>query len=107
MWSDASHRSVRSYTNLLMELWLTRIPIVDDPSLNLTPPLPTQELYSSLEKMQPSLFLMASELKPKEEGMAEILQANDSLIRVMDRYKKIMGESTGIGEFSLAFCASS
>lgn len=87
-----------------MELWLTRIPIVDGPSW--PHPCP-QELYSSLEKMQPSLFRMASELKPKEEGMAEILQANDSLIRVMDRYKKIMGESTGTGEFSLAFCASS
>ena len=56
-----------------------------------------QELYSTLEKMQPNLFRMASELKPKEEGMGEILQANDSLIRVMDRYKKLMGEPEGTG----------
>ena len=102
MWSDASQRSVQSYAgtkNLFMELWLTCLPIVDHPSWpHPCPPLPLQELYSSLEKMQPSLFRMASELKPKEEGMAEILQANDSLIRVMDRYKKIMGEPTGTGE---------
>ena len=94
--------SVQSCTttkNLFMELWLTCMPIVDYPSLNFTPPLPTQELYSSLEKMQPNLFRMASELKPKEEGMGEILQANDSLIRVIDRYKKIMGEPTGTGEW--------
>lgn len=51
-----------------------------------------KELHSSLDKMRPNLFRMASELKQNEEGMAEILQVNDSLIRVMDRYKKIMGE---------------
>ena len=39
MWSDASQRSVQSYSatkNLFMELWLTCLPIVDDP----TPPHP-------------------------------------------------------------------
>ena len=36
---------------------------------------------------------MASELKQDEEGMAEILQTNETVIRVMDRYKSIFGES--------------
>ena len=35
---------------------------------------------------------MASELKQDEEGMAEILQTNETVIRVMDRYKAIFGE---------------
>ena len=52
----------------------------------------TQELYSSIEKMRPTLFRMASELKPEEEGMTEILQTNETVIRVMDRYKSIFGE---------------
>jgi hypothetical protein len=51
-----------------------------------------QELYNSIEKMRPTLFRMASELKQDEEGMAEILQTNETVIRVMDRYKAIFGE---------------
>ena len=35
---------------------------------------------------------MASELKQDEEGMAEILQTNETVIRVLDRYKAIFGE---------------
>ena len=59
--------------------------------------------------MQPNLFRMASELKPKEEGIGEILQANDSLIRVIDRYKRVMGEPevTGTDYVSLARTAAS
>ena len=53
-----------------------------------------QELYISIEKMRPTLFRMASELKQDEEGMAEILQTNETVIRVMDRYKSIFGEPT-------------
>lgn len=48
-----------------------------------------QELYSSVEKMRPQLFKMASELQPNEEGMTEILQSNDALIRVLEYYKRI------------------
>ena len=33
---------------------------------------------------------MASELQPNEEGMTEILQTNDSLIRVLEYYKRII-----------------
>ena len=42
--------------------------------------------------MRPTLFRMASELKQDEEGMAEILQTNETVIRVMDRYKSMFGE---------------
>lgn len=54
--------------------------------------LHVQELYNSIEKMRPTLFRMASELKQDEEGMAEILQTNETVTRVMDRYKAIFGE---------------
>ncbi|XP_019853542.1 PREDICTED: ADP-ribosylation factor-binding protein GGA1-like [Amphimedon queenslandica] len=60
-----------------------------------------EELHSSVEKMRPQLFRMASELQPNEEGMTEILKANDSLIRVLDSYEKKMGkkkEGGGEGE---------
>lgn len=52
----------------------------------------TQELHSSLEKMRPNLFRMASELKQNEEGMSEILQTNDDLARVLDQYKRAFGD---------------
>ena len=46
--------------------------------------------------MRPQLFKMASELQQNEEGMAEILQTNESLLRVMDHYKRVIkGEKGG------------
>ena len=56
-----------------------------------------QELHSSVEKMRPQLFRMASELQPNEEGMTDILKANDSLIRVLDAYEKKIGKKEGGG----------
>ena len=47
--------------------------------------------------MRPQLFRMASELQPNEEGMTEILKANDSLIRVLDSYEKKLGKKKGEG----------
>ena len=44
--------------------------------------------------MRPQLFKMASELQPNEEGMSEILQANDSVIRVMAYYQRVMGTTS-------------
>ena len=38
------------------------------------------------------MFRMASNLKPEEEGMDDILQTNDDLLRVMDTYKRVVGE---------------
>ena len=40
--------------------------------------------------MRPQLFKMAGDLKEDEEGMTDILQINDSLIRVLDNYKQVM-----------------
>lgn len=37
------------------------------------------------------MFRMASNLKPEEGGMDEILQTNDDLLRVMDTYKRVVG----------------
>ena len=50
-----------------------------------------QELYKSLERMRPNMFRMASNLKPEDEGMEEILRTNDDLLRVTDSYKRVMG----------------
>ena len=70
-------------------------------SLSLSLPLSLfllmQELHSSVEKMRPQLFRMASELQPNEEGMTDILKANDSLIRVLDAYEKKIGKKEGGG----------
>ena len=44
-----------------------------------------------MEKMRPQLFRMASELQPNEEGMSDIIQANDALIRVLDHYERVVG----------------
>ena len=49
-----------------------------------------QELYRSLEKMRPNMFRMASNLKPEDEGMEDILQTNDDLLRVLDTYKRVV-----------------
>ena len=41
--------------------------------------------------MRPQLFRMASELQPNEDGMSDIIQANDALIRVLDHYERVVG----------------
>lgn len=41
--------------------------------------------------MRPQLFRMASELQPNEEGMTDIIQTNDALIRVLDHYERVVG----------------
>ena len=43
--------------------------------------------------MRPNVFRMASNLKQEEEGMDEILQTNDDLLRVMDTFKRVVGMS--------------
>ena len=50
--------------------------------------------------MRPNMFRMASNLKPEDEGMDDILQTNDDLLRVMDTYKRVMvgGEGGGSSE---------
>jgi len=53
-----------------------------------------QELYKSIEKLRPNLFRMASELKQNEEGMTDILQTNDAVLRVMDLYETKFNKTT-------------
>ncbi len=43
--------------------------------------------------MRPNLMRMASDLKNNEEGMADILAANEGLLRVTDTYKRIFESS--------------
>uniref|UniRef100_T1JGU8 ADP-ribosylation factor-binding protein GGA1 n=1 Tax=Strigamia maritima TaxID=126957 RepID=T1JGU8_STRMM len=49
-----------------------------------------KELYQSCERLRPNLFRLASEMDEKEEGIADILKANDDLSRVMTQYKRII-----------------
>ena len=39
------------------------------------------------------MLRMASSLKQEEEGMEEILQTNDDLLRVLDTYRRVVGVS--------------
>ena len=41
------------------------------------------------------MFRLASNLKPEDEGMEDILQTNDDLLRVMDTYKRVVGVGGG------------
>ena len=41
------------------------------------------------------MFRLASTLKPEDDGMEEILQTNDDLLRVMDTYKRVVGVGGG------------
>lgn len=43
--------------------------------------------------MRPNMLRMASSLKQEEEGMEEILQTNDDLLRVLDTYRRVVGMS--------------
>ncbi|EDO44900.1 predicted protein [Nematostella vectensis] len=53
-----------------------------------------KELYSSCEKMRPTLFRLASAATEEgDAGLAEILRANDELTRVIDEYRKKVGVS--------------
>ncbi|XP_033117970.1 ADP-ribosylation factor-binding protein GGA1-like [Anneissia japonica] len=51
-----------------------------------------KELYISCEKMRPNLFRLASSTDDKEDGIGEILEANDKLTKVMELYRAKIGE---------------
>ncbi|XP_046894745.1 ADP-ribosylation factor-binding protein GGA1-like isoform X4 [Hypomesus transpacificus] len=52
-----------------------------------------QDLYQRCEKMRPTLFRLASDTEDNDEALAEILQANDSVTQVINRYKQqVKGE---------------
>ncbi|XP_035211139.1 ADP-ribosylation factor-binding protein GGA1-like [Stegodyphus dumicola] len=50
-----------------------------------------KELFESCERLRPKLFRLAGELDEKDEGLGEILKANDELTVVINNYKKKMG----------------
>ncbi|XP_004700296.1 ADP-ribosylation factor-binding protein GGA1 [Echinops telfairi] len=49
-----------------------------------------KELYQRCERMRPMLFRLASDTEDNDEALAEILQANDNLTRVINLYKQLV-----------------
>ncbi|NWW17922.1 GGA2 protein, partial [Falcunculus frontatus] len=50
-----------------------------------------QALFQRCEKLRPLLFRLASEAVADEEALAEILQANDKLLRALGQYRQAVG----------------
>lgn len=51
-----------------------------------------KELHDSLEKQRPTLFKLASDADDKDmSAMNEILEANDQVMKVVERYKSLFG----------------
>lgn len=50
-----------------------------------------RELFESCERLRPKLFRLAGEMEEKDEGLNEILTANDELTNVINIYKRAMG----------------
>ncbi|GFT52329.1 ADP-ribosylation factor-binding protein GGA1 [Nephila pilipes] len=59
-----------------------------------------KELFESCERLRPKLFRLAGELDEKDEGLGDILKANDELTVVINNYKKIMGVASENGNIS-------
>ncbi|CAL1283387.1 unnamed protein product [Larinioides sclopetarius] len=59
-----------------------------------------KELFESCERLRPKLFRLAGELDEKDDGLSDILKANDELTVVINNYKKIMGVSSENGNIS-------
>lgn len=49
-----------------------------------------KELFDSCERLRPKLFRLAGEMDEKDEGLGDILKANDELTSVINNYKKAM-----------------
>ncbi|XP_031562775.1 ADP-ribosylation factor-binding protein GGA2-like [Actinia tenebrosa] len=55
-----------------------------------------KELFSSCEKMRPSLFRLASAATEEGDGgLGEILKANDELTKAIDEYRRKIGTESG------------
>ncbi|KAK4289994.1 hypothetical protein Pmani_037080 [Petrolisthes manimaculis] len=52
------------------------------------------ELHSSCSTLRTNLYRLVSEMDDKEEGIGDLLKANDELSRVMGRYKLIVEGAT-------------
>ncbi|XP_071501663.1 ADP-ribosylation factor-binding protein GGA1-like [Diadema antillarum] len=51
-----------------------------------------KELYLTCERMRPSLFRLASDADEKDDCIADILETNDSVVKVMELYKEKFGD---------------
>ncbi|XP_047468352.1 ADP-ribosylation factor-binding protein GGA2-like [Penaeus chinensis] len=49
-----------------------------------------QELHSSCSTLRSNIYRLVSEMDDKEEGIGDLLKANDELSRVMGRYKLVV-----------------
>ncbi|XP_030063735.1 ADP-ribosylation factor-binding protein GGA1 isoform X2 [Microcaecilia unicolor] len=49
-----------------------------------------KELYQRCEKLRPTLFRLASDTEDNDEALAEILQANDNLTQVINKYRQLV-----------------
>nr|XP_033785799.1 ADP-ribosylation factor-binding protein GGA1 isoform X2 [Geotrypetes seraphini] len=49
-----------------------------------------KELYQRCERLRPTLFRLASDTEDNDEALAEILQANDNLTQVINRYRQLV-----------------
>ncbi|XP_029445957.1 ADP-ribosylation factor-binding protein GGA1 isoform X2 [Rhinatrema bivittatum] len=49
-----------------------------------------KELYQRCERMRPTLFRLASDTEDNDEALAEILQANDNLTQVINKYRQLV-----------------
>lgn len=50
-----------------------------------------KELYESSLRLRPKLFRLAGEMDEKDEGLSDILKANDELTAVIAKYTEIIG----------------
>ncbi|XP_041474263.1 ADP-ribosylation factor-binding protein GGA2-like [Lytechinus variegatus] len=50
-----------------------------------------KELYLTCERMRPSLFRLASDADEKDDCIADILETNDAVVKVMEMYKEKFG----------------
>ncbi|XP_064478094.1 ADP-ribosylation factor-binding protein GGA1-like [Ornithodoros turicata] len=64
-----------------------------------------KELFESCERLRPKLFRLAGEMEEKDEGLNEILTANDELTTVINIYKKAMGLESSVVNGSTAATA--
>lgn len=61
-----------------------------------------KELYETLEKLRPNLFRLASDTDERDnDGISDILRANDDVMKVMNQYKMKVDGSSDLGNHSL------
>jgi len=56
-----------------------------------------KELFEECERLRPNLFKLASDADDKDESIADILKANDNLVKVLEAYQTHVASSSGSG----------